>query len=134
MELLDYLLTGAATAAVIKLFDNLIQWRLRRKAEKEDRAEAAEEAQELSESEWKKQTDNSIEDLRTGLRVILLNRIMDVGQSYIQQGEVDFDDRRRLNQMHSVYHDQLGGNGDLDELMKAVNGLPLKMGHRYEKP
>ena len=31
-----------------------------------------------------------------------------------------------LNEMHKSYHDGLGGNGDLDVLMHAVNTLPLK--------
>lgn len=41
---------------------------------------------------------------------------------------IDFDDRRRLNDMHSCYHNGLGGNGDLDTLMEEVNSLPLKVG------
>ena len=36
------------------------------------------------------------------------------------------DDRRVLNEMHHCYHDGLGGNGDLDNLMQEVNKLPLK--------
>ena len=28
--------------------------------------------------------------------------------------------------MHSVYHDKMDGNGDLDPLMKEINELPLK--------
>ena len=59
-------------------------------------------------------------------RAALLDRIQHLGQAYISDGEVDFDDRRRLNNMHSVYHSGLGGNGDLDVLMREVNALPLK--------
>ena len=39
---------------------------------------------------------------------------------------MDFDDRRILNLMHKSYHDGLGGNGDLDNVMNDVNRLPLK--------
>lgn len=129
MELLGYLLTGATAAAVIKLLDNLIIWHLNRKAKKSDEAEAEEKAEERKaendEKEWKKHTDETIEALAIGVRVILMDRIRYLGQEYIKDGEVDFDDRRLLNQMHSVYHNTLGGNGDLDILMKEVDELPL---------
>lgn len=129
MELLGYLLTGATAAAVIKLLDNLIIWHLNRKAKKSDEAEAEEKAEEKKaesdEKEWKKHTDETIEALAIGVRVILMDRIRYLGQEYIKDGEVDFDDRRLLNQMHSVYHNTLGGNGDLDILMKEVDELPL---------
>ncbi len=49
-----------------------------------------------------------------------------LGQAYIAESEIDFDDRRILNDMHRSYHNGLGGNGDLDKLMEAVNDLPLK--------
>jgi len=57
----------------------------------------------------------------------LYDRIRFVALSYIEEGEVDFDDRRILNDMHRSYHVGLNGNGDLDELMKQVNKLPLKL-------
>ena len=59
-------------------------------------------------------------------RYIMFDRIRYLGQKYVAEKEVDFDDRRILNRMHDVYHNELGGNGDLDKLMKAVNTLPLK--------
>lgn len=68
-----------------------------------------------------------IMSLREGMRLILLDRIRYVGQSYLKEKEVDFDDRRLLKQMHNVYHENLGGNGDLDTLMKEVDDLPLKI-------
>lgn len=130
MELLGYLLTGATAAAVIKLLDNLIIWHLNRKAKKDDETEAEGKAKmqqaEKSEKEWKQHTDETIEALAIGVRVILMDRIRYLGQKYLDEGEIDFDDRRLLNQMHSVYHNTLGGNGDLNILMEEVNDLPLK--------
>ena len=61
------------------------------------------------------------------LRYIMYDRIRFLGQAYIAAGSIDFDDRRILNDMHTSYHDGLGGNGDLDKLMETVNALPLKM-------
>ena len=126
MEIWNYLLTGATAAAVIKLIDNLIQWALKRKAAKEDKAEAEADRQEKSEEERMLDTERKLDALTVGVRIILLDRIQYLGQIYIREGEVDFDDRRRLNDMHSVYHNKLGGNGDLDVLMSEVNSLPLK--------
>lgn len=130
LELLGYLLTGATAAAVIKLLDNLIIWHLNRKAKKDDESEAEEKAQEQQiekdEKEWKQHTDETIAALTVGVRIILMDRIRYLGQKYLEEGEVDFDDRRLLNQMHSVYHNTLGGNGDLDILMEEVDDLPLK--------
>lgn len=126
LEILSYLLTGATAAAIIKLIDNLIQWKLKRKAAKEDRTEAEAEAQKQSEVERISETEKKIDKLTVGVRVLLLDRIQYLGQTYIRDGEVDFDDRRRLNDMHTVYHSGLGGNGDLDVLMNEVNSLPLK--------
>ena len=51
---------------------------------------------------------------------------VELARYYSANGAVDFDDRRILNQMHKSYHDGLGGNGDLDNIMSEVNRLPLK--------
>lgn len=70
--------------------------------------------------------DKDTEALKAGLKWVLYDRIRFLGQHYIGAGNVDFDDRRILNEMHKSYHDGLGGNGDLDVLMHEVNALPLK--------
>jgi len=124
-EILISLLTGASAAAVIKLIDNLIQWRLNRKAAKEDKTTADSDRQKQLEEERRQITEQKIDALTGGLQIILLDRIQNLGQSYLHDQEVDFDARRRLNDMHSVYHNKLGGNGDLDVLMNEVNSLPL---------
>lgn len=60
------------------------------------------------------------------LQLLLLDKILYLGSKYIEAGEVSFDDRCRLNRMHKVYHNGLHGNGDADDIMKAVDKLPLK--------
>lgn len=70
--------------------------------------------------------DADLEALKAGLKWVLYDRIRHLGQKYISDGCVDFDNRRILNQMHTSYHDGLGGNGDLDNIMSEVNRLPLK--------
>lgn len=129
MEYIQLLLTGATAAALVKLLDNVIQWKLGRKAKKEDKAsehEEKEEAQREQEiDQWRDSTDRKIVALVEGQKCILLDRIQYLGRCYLRDGEVDFDDRRRLHQMHDAYHG-LGGNGDLDELMADINDLELK--------
>ncbi len=70
--------------------------------------------------------NKDIQALKVGLKWVIYDRIRFLGQNYISAGRVDFDDRRILNEMHTCYHDGLGGNGDLDNLMGEVNRLPLK--------
>ena len=70
--------------------------------------------------------DKDIEALKEGLKWVIYDRIRFLGHTYTNAGKVDFDDRRILNEMHRCYHDGLGGNGDLDNLMRLVNELPLK--------
>lgn len=67
-----------------------------------------------------------MEAVKDGLKWVLYDRIRHLGQKFIAAGSVDFDDRRILNQMHKSYHDGLGGNGDLDNIMSEVNRLPLE--------
>ncbi len=76
--------------------------------------------------------DEELAALRDGLKWVLYDRIRHLGQHYIADGSVDFDDRRILNQMHKSYHDGLGGNGDLDNIMAEVNRLPLESAKKGE--
>ena len=122
------IITGVTGAAVIKLFDNVIQWHLQRKAAKEDRDDENDKKELQKIKDWEKDMEDKVNALVNADKYILFDRIRYLGQKYVADDEVDFDERRILNQMHDVYHNELGGKGDLDELMKAVNALPLKKG------
>ena len=115
MELWTMVLTGGVGAAAIKLLDHVIQWGLTRWAGRRAGAARVETEQE-----------KKINGLQAGLRVVLLDRIQYLGQSYLADGEISFDDRRRLHRMHDAYHTGLNGNGDLDVIMAQVDRLPLK--------
>ena len=119
-------LTGVGAAAVIKLIDNVVQWKLQRKAAKEDRTAEDGQAEIKKIKQWEKDMEDKVNALVNADKYIMFDRIRYLGQKYVAEKEVDFDDRRILNQMHDVYHNELGGNGDLKELMDAVNALPLK--------
>lgn len=112
---------GGIGVAIIQGIREWLSFRRERKAKKED-------AKDLN-------IDNRLTNIESrllaqgeALKFILYDRIRYLGQTYVFEGEISFDDRRILNDMHKSYHNGLGGNGDLDTLMKAVNDLPLKKG------
>lgn len=107
MELWIAFLGGGAGAAVVGVIGQLIVARQARKYQKED-AETAE-----------------LKDLKAGMMWILYDRIRFLGLRYIADGRVDFDDLRVLREMHNVYN-SMGGNGDLNKIMREVDALPLE--------
>lgn len=136
-------LFGAGGLALINIIQERWRVRYQRKAEKEDRAEEREDkldeiGKQLSEFIKKQDEVNEKNELRfsemekndsaqvEALKYVLLDRIMYIGQGYINNGDVTFDERKRLREMHDVYHYQLGGNGDADQIMKSVDELPLR--------
>lgn len=120
LPILTAVLTGGFAVSIVNLVRDIIMWKKNRKAAKEDKEEQKIE-------ERLKAIENITSTLASANKYILYDRIRFLGQAYIRDGEIDFDDRRILNDMHVVYHNGLGGNGDLDNLMKAVNSLPLKV-------
>ena len=100
INVLQIFLCSATGAAIIKLIDGVVQWKL-------------------------KQKEKKVDSLQCGVMAMMLDRIQYLCKSYIKDGEVDFDDRKRLRLMHTAYHNN-GGNGDLDLLMQQVDELPLK--------
>lgn len=114
INVLQIFLCSATGAAIIKLIDGVVQWKLKQKEKKDDR-------EEKEKSDLEKKVDN----LQCGVMAMMLDRIQYLCKSYIKDGEVDFDDRKRLRLMHTAYHNN-GGNGDLDLLMQQVDELPLK--------
>lgn len=124
------ILTGGGAVALINGIFGLIMWRKKRKAEKEDNnieGQLKEISAELAiMKQEREEQGEAIKAQSAALKYLLFDRIQYLGQAYIAAGEVDFDDRRRLNEMHHIYHFGLDGNGDLDILMESVNSLPLK--------
>lgn len=134
---------GAAGASVVNMISERLKFRAERKAKKEDRLiEKNDKTDEISEAveAMKVRLDKHEESFSArfseidavnvqfaeALKVILLDRIRNLGQKYIKEGVVDFDDRRIFHMMHNVYHNGLGGNGDADLIVAAVDELPLK--------
>lgn len=134
-ELLKTVLTfvcGAGGLALIEWARERWKFKAERKAKKEDKdEEKVDKIGELTKSvnglrEEQEEHGRQLDALRDAMKCVLLDRIIHIGQGFIEAGEVDFDDRKRLRAMHTSYHEGLKGNGDADAIMKAVDALPLK--------
>jgi len=119
LQVLEILASGAIGAAIINGINQRKLLKMQHEFDKEDKAQVDVE-KELRELREMSAAQSE------ALKFVLYDRIRYIGQAYIAEGEVDFDDRRILNNMHSSYHNGLDGNGDLDTLMAEVNSLPLK--------
>lgn len=134
---------GAAGAAIINGLNERWKFKANRKAAKEDKAEEKADRTDEIGSELKKfkedeeqknlELDKRLEVMEKqmsaqseALKLILLDRILYLGQGYIEKGEISYDDRRRFHAMHDCYHTGLGGNGDADLIVEAVDELQLK--------
>ena len=96
-------LGGACGAALVTGIFSLISYKIKRNDDKEDREDIANKA----------------------LRYLMLYIIQERAKSHIKDGTITLDERRSLHHWHKLYHDGLGGNGDADDLMAAVDNLPL---------
>lgn len=124
------LFSGGIGVVLVEIVKESLAFRRRRKAEKEDRAEAKADA---AEEQKQKETDERLKDLEDtvaavaeGVKLMLLDRIIYLGQGYIDKGEITYDERHRFHQMHDCYHDGLKGNGDAKLIVEAVDELPPK--------
>ena len=118
MQWLMAILGGGAGSALVAGVFSLLQWRLGRKAARED---AGCDARGREIRELRRLVGVLVEADRT----ILYDRIKHLGKSYIARGWISVEELEDLTNMHKVYHDKdkLNGNGFLDELMKTVNHL-----------
>ena len=123
MEFLKTFLGGAGGAAIVAGLFAVIQWRLNRKAQKEDNAAAKQEAAHAQSDANMVEINRKLDVLFLADRTLLYDRIKYLAKSYIARGYVIVEELEDLNRMHSVYHDtdKLNGNGFLKELMNTVN-------------
>lgn len=126
MELLKAFLGGAGGAALVAGIFALLQWRLNRKATKEDKAADRKVADCKARGEDIARVEKRVDALYVANRIQMYDRIKHLGKSYIRQEEISAEDLEDLIDMHKCYHDDLGGNGFLDEIMEQVRHLPIK--------
>ena len=104
-EVLMAFATGGALTAIISGAFSLITYRMKKK----DSEEAEEDI------------------MKKALRYIMLYIIQERAERYIIKGSVTLEERRSLHKWHDLYHNGLGGNGDADLLMSAVDELHVEM-------
>lgn len=129
MEFLKAFLCGTGGTALVAGLFALIQWRLNRKAQKEDKADDRKYSQCTARGKDLQELKRMVEVLFVADRTILYDRIKHLGKSYIARGYVSVEELEDLTNMHKVYHDKdkLNGNGFLDELMATVNQLEKRV-------
>lgn len=119
METIRIIASSSVLIVLVQgLFEILRFYRERRAKQKDDKKQNVEARLTKIEEQNKAQSE--------ALKYVMYDRIKKLGSRYIEEGEIDFDDRRQLNERHAAYHNGLHGNGDLDDLMHRVNSLPLK--------
>lgn len=61
-----------------------------------------------------------------GMRWLLQDRLEHLARHYLENGYISYDDYKNWNKGHHIYHDLLGGNGDLNTLRDQLKVLYLK--------
>ena len=60
-----------------------------------------------------------------GVQQLLYDRIKYLCKAHLDRGYIATNDLDDLERMHKIYHDDLKGNGFLDDLMNNVRRLPV---------
>ena len=58
-----------------------------------------------------------------GIRYLLQDRLEQQALAYLRRGYVTYDELCKWNRGHCIYHDLLGGNGDLNGLKEELTRL-----------
>jgi hypothetical protein len=127
MEFILELLKSAFGAALLAGFFGIWQWRLNRKAQKEDRAAGSKAASCAQRGEEIKTLQQTVNSLIVADRTILYDRIKHLAKSYIKRGWITIEEYEDLKRMHKVYHNELNGNGFLDAIMADVDELEKRV-------
>ena len=127
MEVLLELLKSAFGAGIVAGLFGLWQWRLNRKAQKEDKAAEKEVVSCAARGREIKQLQDTVNALIVADRTILYDRIKHLAKSYIKRGYITVEEYEDLKRMHKVYHDELGGNGFLDAIMEEEDKLEKRV-------
>lgn len=63
---------------------------------------------------------------QAGVRMILYAWIKSLGKEYLDRGYISLEELEDLKSMHSIYHNELKGNGFLDSVMIQVERLEIR--------
>lgn len=115
-------LIAAFSGAITALANGWIESRKKKRERDDSTAQILAKLKELEDK-----IDN-IEDRLGGLeraqKITMHERIKRLAAKYCEAGKISFDDFEIIKQMHSIYHNDLHGNGFLDAVMEDVERLP----------
>lgn len=124
---LETIIAGACGAALVNGLFGVWQWRLNRKAQKEDEAAERDYVSCTERGAEIERLQSTVNALIVADRTILYDRIKHLAKAYIKRGWISVEEYEDLKRMHSVYHDELNGNGFLDNIMEEVNKLEKRV-------
>lgn len=113
-DYLPILFSSTVIVAIIE-FVKFILTRIFHKHDKKDERQ----------SDFEEQVNKKFTALGSALQMSLRNEIRQLCRRYIHDGEIDYDERGDLFELHQAYHN-LGGNGNLDADINTVKDLPIK--------
>ena len=58
-----------------------------------------------------------------GMRWLLQDRLEQQALEFLRRGVISYEELRNWNRGHHIYHELLGGNGDLNELREKLKRL-----------
>jgi len=61
-----------------------------------------------------------------GMRWLLQDRLEHLAKHYLEISFISYDELQNWNKGHHIYHDLLGGNGDLNILKESITHLYQK--------
>lgn len=142
-DVMKTLLTSSVVVSITTVVGNVIMFVLNRRATKEDRRDNnTEEITILKERVEQLECDRDYDrelfertisditagliDVKDGQKVILYDKILFLSRKFIKHNKISYEDKVNLNKMYGVYHNQLGGNGDLDSVIRDINDLPTE--------
>ena len=68
--------------------------------------------------------EGRLEGLKKAQKIMMQDRIRHLAEKYIEAGSISFDNFNDLKTMHEIYHNDLHGNGFLNDIMDDVKELP----------
>lgn len=112
---------GASSGALTTIVSGIVE-KKRKKREKDDNTQMI--LAKLNELESNiSGVNDRLDGLENSQRITMHDRISWLATKYCEKGEIKYSDYQILKQMHEVYHNDLHGNGFLDDIMEDVANL-----------
>lgn len=113
---------AASSGAITAFVNSRIEARKKKKEEENNTKQILDKLNELEDK--LNNMESRLEGLERAQRITMHERIKRLASKYCEQGSISFSDYEVIKQMHSIYHNDLHGNGFLDAVMEDVDNLP----------